>query len=120
MSIRWQGICLAAVMVFGFASSGHAQSVTPEDEYRKRIRVSEDIQPLGENPFGEQISLYTGSLSFRQTDVSLPGDGPVLELSRKFELDGPTSFDVTAADHAFGDWEIDLPRIETLTANAAR
>jgi hypothetical protein len=42
----------------------HAQAanVTPEDEYKKLIRVNEDIHPLGENPFGENVSLYNGSL----------------------------------------------------------
>ena len=65
MRNRWQGICLWAVVLVSSASLCHAQStVTPEDEYKKLIRVSEDIQPLGENPFGEQVSLYNGSLSF--------------------------------------------------------
>lgn len=47
----------------------HAQAaaVTPEDEFKKKIRVSEDIQPLGENPFGEQISLYNGSNKIKGT-----------------------------------------------------
>ena len=85
MRIGRQGICLWAVVVFSFSSLCHAQSkVTPEDEYKKLIRVSEDIQPLGENPFGEQVSLYNGSLSFDQTDISLPGNGPLLEVSHSF------------------------------------
>jgi hypothetical protein len=58
----------------------HAQSVTPEDEYRKLIKVSEDIQLLGENPFGERIGLYDGSLSFNQTDISVPGIGPTITI----------------------------------------
>ena len=58
----------------------HAQSVTPEDEYKKLIKVSEDIQPLGENPFGERIGLYDGSLSFNQADISVPGIGPTITI----------------------------------------
>lgn len=46
---------------------------TPEDEYKRLIKVNEDIQPLGDTPFGERISLYDGSLSFEQTDISVPG-----------------------------------------------
>jgi len=93
MCIRWQGICLWAAVTLVHASGVFAQSnVTPEDEYRKAIKVSEDIQPLGESPFGEQISLYTGQLSFRQTDVSVAGQGPVLELSRQFQLEGKNRF----------------------------
>jgi YD repeat-containing protein len=97
----------------------HAQSTTvsPEDEYRKAIKVSEDIQPLGENPFGEQIGLYNGSLSFQQTDIELKGTGPAIRLDREFQLQGRDWFFTTIPDHAFGDWEISLPRIETETSS---
>ncbi|WP_139942879.1 hypothetical protein, partial [Fulvimonas soli] len=97
----------------------HAQTatpVTPEEEYKKNIRVSEEIQPLGENPFGESISLSSGGLSFEQTDVSAAGIGPVLSLSRTFSL--PSQQDRTGLkDNAFGNWDLDLPRITTITAN---
>src|SRR3569623_3236998 len=81
--------CLCAVVFYATLRHGlRAQTnpVTPEQEYKKLIRVSEDIQPLGENPFGENISLYDGSLSFEQTDVSLAGNGPALPLRRRFNL----------------------------------
>ncbi|EIL97953.1 hypothetical protein RHOFW104T7_06615 [Rhodanobacter thiooxydans] len=100
------------------ASLGHAQSVVkPEDEYKKLIRVSEDIQPLGENPFGEQISVYNGSLSFEQTDVSLVGNGPLLQLSRSYHL--REAKESESIDGAFSDWDIEIPRITTMTANQA-
>lgn len=111
-----QGICLWAVMLFALANVAHAQSttVTPEDEYKKLIRVSEDIQPLGESPFGEQVSLYNGSLSFEQTDVSLAGNGPLLQVSRSFRpVDRKESGTV---DGAFSDWDIEIPRITSLAA----
>jgi hypothetical protein len=86
MRIVRQGICLWAVALISFASLCHAQStsVTPEDEFKQKIRVSQDIQPLGEKPFGENISLYNGSLSFTQTDVDAPVNGPDLLLTRTF------------------------------------
>ena len=116
MRVHWQGICLSGVALLSLASVCHAQStVTPEDEYKKLIRVSEEIRPLGENPFGENISLYDGSLSFAQTDVNLAGDGPLLQISRSFHIDGdaqPSSFTNTA----FADWTLDLPRIVTTVA----
>lgn len=64
-----------------------AKTYVPEDEYKDQIRVSQDIQPLGATPFGENINLYDGSLSFEQTDVSLAGNGPLLELTRENTLD---------------------------------
>ncbi len=117
MSVRWQGICLSAVLFGSLLSLAHAQSVaTPEDEYRKLIRVNEDIQPLGEHPFGESISLYDGSLTFHQTDVSASGNGPLLQFSRKFQIEGIAA-NVERTEYAFGDWSIELPHLETLAAS---
>jgi len=93
----------------------HAQSVVPEDEYKKLTRVSEDIQPLGEHPFGEDISIYDGALSFTQTDISLRGDGPVLELMRQFKVEGAGEA-IDRSNYAFADWDIVLPHMETLSA----
>ncbi|WP_155393971.1 hypothetical protein [Xanthomonas albilineans] len=59
-------------------------AVTPEDEFDKRIRLSQNIQPLGEKPFGEQISLYNGALTFRQVDIDQPGIGLPIQLIRTF------------------------------------
>ncbi|SHM50719.1 YD repeat-containing protein, partial [Rhodanobacter sp. OK091] len=115
MRSNWQGICLsAAVLLFSFGPLCHAQSM-PEQAYKQLIRVNEDIQPLGEHPFGENISLYDGSLSFTQTDISLAGTGPLLQLVRQFDAEGdrPSASDV---DTVFGDWKLILPHLETLTA----
>lgn len=105
-------VCIATVVLSCVA---RAQSVAPEDEYKKLIRVSEDIQPLGEHPFGENISLYDGSLSFTQTDVSLRGNGPVLELVRQFKVEDDTSERMDRLSYPFGDWDIAIPHLETVT-----
>jgi YD repeat-containing protein len=104
-------------MLSAFAAHVVAQTVVqPEDEYKKLISVSEDIRPLGDNPFGERISLYDGSLSFRQVDVSIPGTGPTISVGRELVLhnvdDRPD-----LQNRAFGDWDIDLPLLTTTTAN---
>jgi hypothetical protein len=50
--------------------------VMPESEYKKRIDVSEDIQPLGENPLGEYVRLYIGASSLVIiTATSFSNDG---------------------------------------------
>lgn len=115
MRARWQGICLWAVLVGSFASLVHAAN--PEDEYRKLIRVNENIQPLGEHPFGENISLFDGGLSFDQADISLQGNGPTLQLIRHFEVYGDLP-KYGKAEPVFADWELEVPRLETLTAGA--
>lgn len=107
VSIAW---CLLA------ANAAHAQSqTTPEVEYKKLIRVAEDVQPLGENLFGEQLSLYTGSFSVEQTDINFPGNGPTIQLTRSFDIRNPIET-AAVADGAFYDWDLELPRITTLAA----
>ncbi len=108
-------LCLAAVLG-SYACVVHAQTSTPEDEYKKLIRVTQDISPLGENPFGEHISLYTGALSFQTTDISIPGHGPTIELSRSIPIDGdPLPINLYKP---LADWDIDTPRMTTLVAKS--
>lgn len=102
------------------SSAAWSQSapVSPETEYQKRIKVSEDIQPLGENPFGENVSLYNGALSFEETDVSAAGIGPLLQLSREFHVPdtSPVTVYHTFLNNAFVDWSLKVPRLKTLSA----
>jgi hypothetical protein len=71
-----------AALIFSAVAAGQAQNTTPEEEYRKSIKVNEDIEPLGETPFGENISLYDGGLSFTYTDIALKGLGPDIRIER--------------------------------------
>ena len=103
------------VAAFAWSNSLQAQTTSPEDDYKKFIKVNEDIQPLGENPFGENISLYNGSLSFEQTDVSQTGTGPLLQLTHSYSLRGDY-FPLAWSENNFSDWELNLPRITTLTS----
>ncbi|MFC5437212.1 hypothetical protein ACFPME_11635 [Rhodanobacter umsongensis] len=113
---RLARLCLFVFAAVSMSGALHAQSmVTPEDEYKKLIRVSEDVQPLGATPFGESVSLYNGSLSFDQTDISLAGNGPLLQLSRSYHL--REAKESESIDGAFSDWDIEIPRITTITAN---
>ncbi|NKZ39983.1 RHS repeat protein, partial [Oleiagrimonas citrea] len=79
------------------------------------IRVDQDIHPLGAHPFGENIGLYDGSLSFRQVDVSLSGTGPLLQLAREFHIRGRYGLNTSGQDGSFGDWDLSLPRLQTLS-----
>jgi hypothetical protein len=84
-----QGICLWAALL---CTSAFAQSVTPEAEYKDLIKIDQKVTPLGANPFGESVSLYDGSLSFEQTDISAKGAGPLLKLSRTLRVTGDSSY----------------------------
>jgi len=108
-------VLVAAILAACSLSAWGQSQVRPEDEYKKLIKVNEEIQPLGENPFGENISLYNGALSFQQTDVSIPGTGPTITLTRSYKV--REAKESEAIDGAFADWDIEIPAIVTMTAN---
>lgn len=81
-----------------------AQTQTWKESYRQVVPSSniEGYSPQG--AFGEQVSLYTGALSFAATDVSLPGnDGLEVAFRRKLTLDDP---------RLVRSWQIDIPYLE--------
>jgi YD repeat-containing protein len=92
-----------------------AQTTSPEDEYKKLVKVDEEIKPLGDTPFGESVNVFDGSLSFHVVDISIPGNGPTIEIGRTFQADGDS--DVRMDNESFGDWDIELPRFSTMTSN---
>ena len=115
--LAWGKRLAAAWLVLSAVSCAYAQTmVTPEDEYKKLVKINEDIQPLGDTPFGEQISLYDGSLSFEQTDITVPGTGPTITIGRKYTIQSTNDI-VQQQNRAFGDWDLALPEIVTNTAN---
>lgn len=88
--------------------------VNPSTEYLNRIKGAETIQPLGDTPFGESISLFNGALSFRQTDISYPGIGPAITLARSYEASGsPLTY---GNDLPMADWDLSIPRIATVVS----
>lgn len=106
---------LAVVVLLAALTLPHAaaaQSISPEQEYSKSIRDAGNIDPSGGTPFGENLSLYTGSLSFEHTDLKLEGTGPTLELVRSFKIKEWS--DTAYGD--FADWVLSVPRIMTDTA----
>lgn len=117
----WRAASCALLM--GMASgSALAQSVEAKpEEYKDLLKIHEELPSLGDNPFGDSISLYTGELSFHQTDISLKGAGPEVSISRSFSagrygasLNLSTGVNAMPRHGAFADWELDLPRITTL------
>jgi len=113
----WLWIALELVLagsLFLVPTVGHTQ-IAPTDEYPKLIAAGQSIQPMGTHPFGESVNLYNGSLSFEVTDVSAPGIGPVLQLSRSLDDADPTNGGFNR-ERPFGEWHLDIPRMETMTA----
>lgn len=99
------------------AVGSFAADASIQDEYMKRLKAYQTVQPLGEAPFGEVINLYTGELSFRATDVVLEGTGPTIVLGR--ETTTAQTRELRQMPNAFHDWVLSVPRIESLMAISA-
>ena len=118
MQGKWDTRLVGAMMFLCFAL-GAAELradtlVNPSTEYLNRIKGAETIQPLGDTPFGESISLFNGALSFRQTDISYPGIGPAITLARSYEASGsPLTY---GNDLPMADWDLSIPRIATVVS----
>ncbi len=106
----------AAVTVFSiFIGQAFAQT-SYDAEYMKRLKLYQTVQPLGPTPFGEDVNLYTGELSFTQVDIELPGIGPTIVLSRTVG----TQYQYWAPIGTMGDWQLNIPRIETMVSTPGR
>jgi hypothetical protein len=54
-------------------------------------------------------------LSFEQSDVSLKGNGPLIQVHRRLAIDGGPFM----TDNALADWDLDIPRITTIAAETS-
>jgi RHS repeat-associated protein len=78
-------------------------------EYTERLRYSEVTAPLADDLFGDQVSLYDGTISFATTDASLPGNNALpVAIGRRYEVDRPGN------KLLFGNWDLDLPYLSGL------
>ncbi|MBA0448335.1 RHS repeat domain-containing protein [Stenotrophomonas maltophilia] len=97
-------LLLAAI---GLPSVGLAQIVpTWRQEYDKRLKYGDLVEPLKGEIFGEQVNLYDGSISFKATDISLPGNSelPVALSRSRSASDG-------SSESPLGDWDLDVPSL---------
>lgn len=113
LSVRLQRVSLTprvlALLVLMLASSvahGLPGETSIYDEQGKLLRGSESVSSLGPDLFGDQTNLYSGSLEFVQTDVSLPGNSALpVDVSRRFTV-GVNGI----RNGHFGDWDLEIPR----------
>ena len=79
-------------------------------EQGKLIRAGEAVGTLGADLFGDKVNLYTGTVEFIQTDVSLPGNNALpVSVGRRLATGAESLTGRT--DAAFGDWELEIPHL---------
>lgn len=82
----------------------------------ERVNEARDIGPLKiDGMFGDNLSMYNGSVDFAVTDVSIPGNsGLPVEVRRRFNVvDRRETASVTWFDHfgGFAEWDLDIPHL---------
>ncbi len=93
-----------------FSSNLYATGTTIGTNYRDLFNLEHEITPYTNSLFGEQIGLSTGSITFKQTDVSILGnfDLPVA-VTRAFN--GTDS--LSSVTREFGSWGFELPHVRS-------
>ena len=79
----------------------------------KLIRTDESLVDLGNEMFGDRVSLYNGGLEFVQNDVSVPGNSALpVSVGRRHTVPVSVQY-VTGAYNAgqFGDWDLEIPHM---------
>lgn len=101
-----KGLFLGFIALCVLAPVGVSAQIVPtwRQEYDKRLKYGDIVEPLKGEIFGEQVNLYDGSISFKATDVSIPGNGSLtMTLGRSYR-DGDRS-----SESPFSDWDLDIP-----------
>ena len=87
----------------------------PWEEYDKLVKRRTTISALGPELFGDRVDFYTTSLSFSQTDISLPGNHNLpVALTRTFTVSNKSL--AYRNDMPMADWDLDLPRLSGVFA----
>ena len=102
---------IIAIMVTLFV---HVQTAFADDlrtvvDWERKDIPGAGLSPLGDNLFGESIDPHLGGVTFSVVDVSIPGNFDIPVEIRRTLNQGLKYFPTETA--AFGDWELDIPRI---------
>ena len=81
------------------------------------IRAGQVVEALGPDLMGDGVNEYTSALEFTHTDVSLPGNSDLaVMVGRKLVT---ASKQPTLAVGHFGDWELDIPHLQTVAGGGS-
>lgn len=99
------------------ADEGEATVATPSEDALNRLKVVNEVTPETTELLGERIDLNSGSVSFHQVDVSIPGNFPIEVAVRREFRGGSFGF---AGRNEFGDWSLAIPTIHTTLLKLTR
>jgi hypothetical protein len=110
-------VALVAATLSAFVP-GHTQSVI--DQYNRSVKTSMEIAPLGEDAFGEQVSMLDGALSFRQVDISVKLNSSIpMSIGRTLSIQDQTPDQQGRNTYRDGSpfglmWDLDVPYLKVV------
>lgn len=108
---RVSSAALLVLSLATFHAAGSSQGSTLAEDYAALIRARSSIGPLSaDDMFGDRIGLFTGSVEFVQTDISVPGNGPEVAIRRRIKA-GTQAIQGLGM---FGAWDMAIPSMHGL------
>lgn len=82
----------------------------------ERVNHARENAPIPvDGAFGDQTSLYNGTVTFSNADISVPGNSQLpVELRRAFAVEDrreTNGLGATGKFGGFGDWDLDIPNL---------
>lgn len=111
-------------MLFGFVQAyaqvpqvhslgGGALSIESRIEFDYRTAAQERLTVLGVDLFGDEIDPHTGTIAFKHTDISIPGNNRLpVELTRTLRQGPEYKHD----NAEFGDWTVSVPSLKVVSS----
>jgi YD repeat-containing protein len=88
-------------------------SATRGDDYYSILKLQGNIKPYGNDLFGDKINFQSGGLTFSQNDIVLNGNGPIITVTRDYNVQESVNMGAHNANLA-ADWNLRIPRIYTI------
>lgn len=106
---------VVGALVLGTLASSyglHAQERRVWEEYGSRVGRATQPTQVGSAAFGEEVDTYMGGISFKMTDVDLPGNNDLpVRFERSFRVRNNPIPGVFYRSFAMADWEVQLPSL---------
>eukprot|EP00456_Euglypha_rotunda_P017724 TRINITY_DN16131_c2_g1_i3.p1 TRINITY_DN16131_c2_g1~~TRINITY_DN16131_c2_g1_i3.p1 ORF type:complete len:1017 (-),score=179.54 TRINITY_DN16131_c2_g1_i3:31-3081(-) len=112
-----RGVLIAAILCLLVPALSQAADYDMLVDYAtERVNHARETAPLPvDGAFGDELSLYQGTVTFNNTDISVPGNSQLpVELRRTFAVQDrreTTSLPATGLLGGFGDWNLDIPNL---------